>query len=217
MAENLEQSNVPVPPPPTVEAMEYFEMIRVGNPRMSEPTGNRYYKPGQGMVLPKGWIYRQPAIGNYRLPWYASPKVQLTVVSLICFLCPGMFNALSSLGGAGQTDPTLADVMNTVLYSTLAIFGFFSGTIVNTLGVKLSLAFGGLGYCLYTVSILFSSEEGGFYFFNVFAGALLGLCVALLWTAQGTIMVSYPKEQDKGKYFAYFWVIFNMGAVIGSL
>jgi drug/metabolite transporter (DMT)-like permease len=53
--------------------------------------------------------------------------------------------------------------------------------------------------------------------FNIFAGALLGVCAALLWTAQGTIMISYPLEEEKGKFFAWFWGIFNMGSVIGSL
>lgn len=53
--------------------------------------------------------------------------------------------------------------------------------------------------------------------FNIFAGALLGVCAGLLWTAQGTIMISYPTEGEKGRYFAWFWGIFNMGAVIGSL
>ncbi|CAL3965560.1 unnamed protein product, partial [Diplocarpon coronariae] len=33
----------------------------------------------------------------------------------------------------------------------------------------------------------------------------------------GTIMTSYPNEDAKGRYFAWFWTIFNMGAVIGSL
>jgi MFS family permease len=53
--------------------------------------------------------------------------------------------------------------------------------------------------------------------FNIFAGALLGVCAGLLWTAQCTIMVSYSMEKQKGKYFAWFWGIFNIGAVIGSL
>lgn len=43
------------------------------------------------------------------------------------------------------------------------------------------------------------------------------MCAALLWTAQGTIMLSYPYEAQKGRYFAWFWTIFNLGGVIGSL
>jgi hypothetical protein len=34
--------------------------------------------------------------------------------------------------------------------------------------------------------------------FNIFAGVWLGICAGLLWTAQGTIMVSYPIESQKG-------------------
>jgi MFS family permease len=105
---------------------------------------------------------------------------------------------------------------NTAVYSTFAVFGFFGGTFVNRLGVKMTLAFGGIGYCIYAISLLVSvhkSVDG----FNIFAGALLGVCAGLLWTAQGTIMISYPHEDQKGRYFAWFWAIFNMGAVIGSL
>jgi MFS family permease len=96
------------------------------------------------------------------------------------------------------------------------VFGFFGGTFVNRLGVKYTLAFGGIGYCIYALSLLLSVHfsVGGF---NIFAGALLGVCAGLLWTAQGTIMISYPLENQKGRYFAWFWGIFNMGAVIGSL
>ena len=105
---------------------------------------------------------------------------------------------------------------NVALYSTFAVFGFFGGTFVNKLGVKYTLAFGGIGYGIYTISLLLSVHKnvGGF---NIFAGALLGVCAGLLWTAQGTIMISYPHERSKGRYFAWFWAIFNMGAVIGAL
>ena len=30
-------------------------------------------------------------------------------------------------------------------------------------------------------------------------------------------MMSYPPEHKKGRYISYFWIIFNLGAVIGSL
>jgi hypothetical protein len=61
--------------------------------------------------LPQGWMYRQRKIGSLVLPWYASPRVQLLMVSMVCFLCPGMFNALGGLGGGGKADATLADNM----------------------------------------------------------------------------------------------------------
>ncbi|KAG6034617.1 hypothetical protein E4U41_006479 [Claviceps citrina] len=169
-----------------------------------------------GVNLPAGWKYKARSLCGVRVPWYASPPTQLIMVSFVCFLCPGMFNALGGLGGGGKTDATLADNMNTALYSTFAVFGFFGGTFINKLGVKYTLAFGGIGYCVYAASLLASvhADVSGF---NIFAGVWLGLCAALLWTAQGTIMISYPHEHEKGHYFAWFWGIFNMGAVIGSL
>jgi hypothetical protein len=61
--------------------------------------------------LPDGWKYRQRRIFGLNIPWYASPKIQLLMVAFVCFMCPGMFNALSGLGGGGKTDATLADNM----------------------------------------------------------------------------------------------------------
>jgi hypothetical protein len=36
-------------------------------------------------------------------------------------------------------------------------------------------------------------------------------------TLSGAIMMSYPPEGSKGRYISWFWMIFNLGAVIGSL
>ncbi|KAH8804745.1 DUF895 domain membrane protein [Xylogone sp. PMI_703] len=172
--------------------------------------------PPPDVVRPEGWKYKRLKIGPLAFPWYASPKTQVGMVAFVCFMCPGMFNALSGLGGGGKTSTHTADSMNTALYSTFAVFGFFGGTFVNKLGVKATLAFGGLGYCIYAIALLVSvhaSVSG----FNIFAGAFLGVCAGLLWTAQGTIILSYPPEEKKGRYFAAFWMIFNLGGVIGSL
>lgn len=188
------------------------------SPTMDDKTPTQAYSEEHQITAarPAGWMYRERKIGSLVIPWYASPKVQLGMVAFVCFLCPGMFNALGGLGGGGKSDPTLADNMNIALYSTFAVVGFFAGTFVNKLGVKITLSFGGLGYCIYAISLLVSvhASVGGF---NIFAGALLGVCAGLLWTAQGTIMVSYPAESQKGRYFAWFWSIFNLGGVIGSL
>ncbi|KAH7320261.1 major facilitator superfamily domain-containing protein [Stachybotrys elegans] len=164
---------------------------------------------------PAGWIYRGFKIGGSEI-WYASPKAQLLVVSIVCFLCPGMFNALTGLGGAGVVDTTVASDANTALNSTFAVVAFFAGTFANRLGLRITLALGGLGYCIYSASFLsyVHNENRGFV---IFAGAFLGICAGLLWTAQGAIMMSYPPEKSKGRYISWFWIIFNMGAVIGSL
>lgn len=69
-------------------------------------------QPHQGnFILPPGRKYRQLHLFGLTLPWYASPKFQLGMVAFVCFMCPGMFNALSGLGGGGKQDATLADNM----------------------------------------------------------------------------------------------------------
>jgi hypothetical protein len=52
--------------------------------------------------------------------------------------------------------------------------------------------------------------------FVVVSGAVLGVCAALLWTAQGSLMMAYPTEAQKGTFIGIFWAIFNLGGVVGS-
>jgi len=74
---------------------------------------------------------------------------------------------------------------------------------------------GTLGYTLYIGSFLsYNINKNGD--FVTAAGAILGACAGLLWSSQGSIMLSYPTEQEKGRFTSVFWVIFNLGAVIGS-
>jgi hypothetical protein len=62
-----------------------------------------------------------------------------------------MFNALNGLGGAGQLskNANASDASNSALYAAFAVVGFFAGTVVNALGIRIALSFGGLGYCVY--------------------------------------------------------------------
>jgi len=72
------------------------------------------------------------------------------------------------------------------------------------------------GYCLHIGSYLamnIHSHAGGFV---IAAGAILGICAGLLWTAQGSLMLAYPTESQKGRYIAIFWSIFNLGGVVGA-
>lgn len=171
---------------------------------------------GTMLELPASWKYKRVTIAGFKFPWFASPPVQLVIVSFVCFLCPGMFNALNGMGGGGQLNPTANNRANTALYSTFAVVGFFAGTFTNKLGIRTALSFGGVGYSVYVASYLCYNHTQNLGF-TTFAGALLGVCAGLLWCAQGAIMMSYPPEASKGRYISWFWMIFNLGAVIGSL
>lgn len=161
-------------------------------------------------------MYKTRKLGPLTLPAYASPLTQLLIVSFTCFLCPGMFNAVNGLGAAGQVDPYDINNANTAVYATFSVVGFFAGSIANRLGLRITLGIGGFGYFLYVASLL-SYNHNRNAGFLIFAGTLLGFCAAMLWAAQGAVMLSYPSENDKGKSISIFWTIFNLGAVIGSL
>jgi MFS family permease len=169
-------------------------------------------------VRPQGkpWMYKSIKLGFITIPPYASPQFQIVFVALVCFLCPGMFNAVNGLGAAGLVNAHDINNANTALNSAFAVVGFFAGGLANRLGLRLTLGFGGFGYCLYIASILSynHNQNAGFL---IFAATLLGICAGMLWTAQGAVMLSYPPEKSKGRYIAVFWMIFNLGAVIGGL
>ncbi|KAL2527585.1 UNC93-like protein 2 [Abeliophyllum distichum] len=147
---------------------------------------------------------------------YNSPLVQVALIGLVCFCCPGMFNALSGMGGGGQVNPNAANNANTALYTTFAVFGILGGGIYNILGPHLTLFAGCSTYILYAGSFLYYNHHQH-QAFAIVAGALLGIGAGLLWAAQGAIMTSYPPHDRKGIYISLFWSIFNMGGVIGGL
>lgn len=70
------------------------------------------------------------------------------------------------------------------------------------------MSLGTTGYSLY-VGSLWAFQVHGTRAFLIVAGGILGCTAALLWAAQGAIMMSYPLEKDKGRSFSLFWVLFQ--------
>ncbi|KAJ1674386.1 hypothetical protein EV182_003380 [Spiromyces aspiralis] len=147
---------------------------------------------------------------------YYSAQFQVILVGMVCFCCPGMFNALSGMGGGGQLDQTVVDHANTALYVTFIVFGLLGGGFVNLFGPRYTIFASGFTYALYSGSFIYYNHynKGGF---TIATGAILGIGAGILWAAQGMIMISYPTEQEKGRFIGIFWVIFNLGGVIGGI
>ncbi|KAL1923039.1 uncharacterized protein VTP21DRAFT_9415 [Calcarisporiella thermophila] len=139
------------------------------------------------------------------------------MIGFICVCCPGMFNAINGIGGGGSSDEYISVVAraNAGLYAFFAISGYFSGGINNILGPKTTIFLSGWGYVLYVGALLYFQIYKA-PAFMIIAGCILGICAALLWSAQGALMMSYPTEQTKGRYISVFWAIFNAGAAASS-
>ncbi|KAJ5908762.1 hypothetical protein N7495_001444 [Penicillium taxi] len=142
---------------------------------------------------------------------------QIILISFICFCCPGMYNALSGMGGSGQVDSTIsANATVALLSATAGTALFIVGPIFNRVGPRVCLLLGGWAYPLYAGSLLcYNSTSNGT--FIIASGALLGIGASFLWVAQGAIMTTYVPEHQKGRAIAAFWVIFNLGGGVGSL
>ncbi|KIN05072.1 hypothetical protein OIDMADRAFT_101891 [Oidiodendron maius Zn] len=148
---------------------------------------------------------------------YAHPWTQIIAISVICFCCPGMYNALGGLGGSGQVDPTVAANATVALLSATAATALFvAGPLFSLVGPRLCFLLGGWTYALYSGSLLnFNHHDNGT--FVIASGAILGIGASLLWVVQGAIMTTYVEESQKGRAIAVFWIIFNLGGGVGSL
>jgi Major Facilitator Superfamily len=148
----------------------------------------------------------------YRDPWF-----QIMLISFISFCNPGMYNALTGMGGSGQVNSTVAANSNVATHACTAGAALvLVGAFYKYIGPRWALLVGGWTYALYAGSLLnYNRTANGA--FVIAAGALLGIGAAFFWVAQGTIMVTYTDDSTRGRAIGLFWVIFNLGAAIGSL
>ncbi|GMF01928.1 unnamed protein product [[Candida] boidinii] len=152
---------------------------------------------------------------------------QVFLISFVCFCCPGMYNALSGMGGAGQLHTTVSANANVALLSVGAISGIFLGILYSKLVIpqrmksfvnknNLFLFAGAWTYALYIGSLLnYNRTKDSL--FVIISGGLLGFGANLLWIPHGTIMATYVPEDFRGRAITMWVVIFNMGAFLGSL
>ncbi|KAF9349288.1 hypothetical protein BGX26_012383 [Mortierella sp. AD094] len=145
------------------------------------------------------------------------PLTQVIILGFVCFCIPGMFNSLSGSGSYGldAKDSDVGNDAGQTFSIVFAISSLFAGAFFNAFGHRILLVCGGLMYVLYIGSFLAYHHIQSMTFVYV-ASVFLGLGAGWLWTAQGAIMMGYPEEGDKGRYFSVFWGIFNLGAVIGN-
>ncbi|KAG0246194.1 major facilitator superfamily transporter [Mortierella sp. GBAus27b] len=152
------------------------------------------------------------------MPRLSDPLTQIVILGLICFCCPGMFNALQGAGAYGlrSQDSDVGNRASTALAVVFAFSSLFAGALFNIFGHRLLLIVGGLTYVLYVGSFL-AYDYIHSIAFVVVASCLLGIGAGWLWCAQGAVMMGYPPENEKGKFFSIFWAIFNCGGVLGNV
>lgn len=143
---------------------------------------------------------------------------QNLISGFVLFFTVGVYLAVLGLGAGGgkPSSQRVSDISNSSLYGIYAIFGFFTGAIMNKLGPRLTMTIGVAGYPIY-VAGLFYYDRTGKEWFPILGGILLGLSAPMLWSTSGFIQWAYATEVEKGKYIAIQYFINQVGSVVGSL
>ncbi|KAM3497562.1 hypothetical protein MY10362_009090 [Beauveria mimosiformis] len=136
----------------------------------------------------------------------------------VLFFTVGVYLAVLGLGAGGgkPSSQRVSDISNSSLYGIYAVFGFFTGAIMNKLGPRITMTIGVAGYPLY-VAGLFYYDRTGHEWFPILGGILLGLSAPMLWCTSGFIQWAYATELEKGKYIAIQYFINQIGSVVGSI
>ncbi|KAN0029755.1 hypothetical protein ACTA71_007892 [Dictyostelium dimigraforme] len=99
-----------------------------------------------------------------------------------------------------------------VLYSSLSISNFISPFIVSKLGEKPSLIIGTLSYALYIGSNIYVTQPSLY-----ISSILVGFGGAILWNAQGSLVIKYSTEETIGANTGLFFSLFQTDQIIGNL
>ena len=139
---------------------------------------------------------------------------QTVLLGVVCFCVPGMWNAMTS---GALRDPEVQASATAALYACFTVVSFVAPIATNVAGPRLTLGVGSLGYIVYVLALVLygAGEVGGG--LVVAGGAVNGVGAGLFWTAQSQLILSYPSAESKGLVVGTFWVVFNLGGVVGGL
>lgn len=87
--------------------------------------------------------------------------------------------------------------------------------VANRFGLKAALIFGSTGYIVYSAA-LYTNNRYGTKWFMYLGSVLCGASAGIFWTAEGSIMLSYPAPDTRGRYLSYWLAYRNSGSILGG-
>lgn len=142
--------------------------------------------------------------------------MQVILMGIIFCCIPGAFNSITGLHSGIQARYT--QLGYAILYFVFALGSLIAPALVNKFGPRAMMFAGGGFYVLFSLSLLLAGPMHIVPEIVVtVCAASVGIGAAVLWTGNGAMLLSYPTESTKASYFTTFWVIFNLGAVIGGI
>lgn len=147
-----------------------------------------------------------------------TPKAQVVLMGTVFFFVFSAFLTIQAFA-SDMYGEDLGSKMATSLYLSFSFFSFLSPSVTNKLGAKMTMFWGTIGYAgLVAASLIyFENLDSSFDYVVILGGISCGLGAALLWTAQGRLIMQYSDGTDNGHLFSIFWALFNMSALVGGL
>ena len=175
--------------------------------------------------------------------WFRTPLVQTITLGLVFF---SVFAAYTTIQfyAASTYGVILAADTTSAIYFSFTLFCLFAPAITNKLGSQLSMSFGILGYAFLVLCSLvhFLTHNDMTKYLVVSGGFILGCGAALLWTAQGRLMLQYATVADKNsairlartqndeqhtdnnkdqenmaQLVGIFWAVFQCSSLVGGI
>ncbi|KAJ1983631.1 hypothetical protein H4R33_004681 [Dimargaris cristalligena] len=150
------------------------------------------------------------------MPGKRSTYTQFILVAAIYFCASASYLIVNGIGGGGLKDPSIAAQSNLIANIVSLVTGLFAGAFHNYLGPRISLLLGCIAYLFFGFSYLIYGWTNFKYIIYI-AGAFFGLIITLFWTAQGSLMLSYPTEEHRSKYLTTFFVAFSASGAVGGI
>ncbi|KAJ6445379.1 Glycerol 2-dehydrogenase (NADP(+)) [Purpureocillium lavendulum] len=146
-----------------------------------------------------------------------SPFIQNLIASSCLFCNPGLYLAITLLGAGGgrASSINMANTSNGVLYGVFTFSALMAGSVLNTLGPRLTMMFAITGYPIY-IGAMWYYDTYGKMWYPILAGAYLGLTAGCLWTTAAYTANAYAEEKDKGLYRAIQWTSNITGSAVGA-
>ncbi|KAF3061633.1 UNC93-like protein 2 [Daldinia childiae] len=148
--------------------------------------------------------------------WYHGVFFNATVVGISAFAAPGLWNAMNSVGAGGQQTPYLVMAGNAILFAVMTLTCLAGSMMANRFGLRNSLVVGTVGYVIYSAA-LYTNNRYGTEWFIYLGSAVCGLSAGIFWATEGTIMLSYPEPEKRGRYLAYWLSYRNSGSILGGI
>ncbi|RKF60838.1 putative major facilitator superfamily transporter [Erysiphe neolycopersici] len=131
--------------------------------------------------------------------YHRSVAAQMILLGALSFVGPAIADAITNLGGGGLSSPYLANLANSLNYTSGCLMTLFGGPLINKLGIKNSCVIAAIAMPL-TGSSYYSNARYGITWYLLTAQLIGGFTSGFLYVAEATAMLSYPHQDERGFY-----------------